>query len=267
MGGSDIELLIAVALVASWVVVFGWLGDRLASQRDRSRVRWIVLGAIFGPAALIVLQEGPPGHCASCRAPVTAMGKTCQWCGNDVRTGMRDPRAAPAPASSTQVAQGTSSASVVPTVVALPVVAPPVPANGGQNRDSAGSVTVAVAVPSGPVQPVGTAGAAVQERLMVSGVFVTGSVGLSVGSRYSVQILGPRLRVLGPHDRDPSLLALERDLIGMDATGHDGRLIINQVHRGRADLVLVFMSLSGRTTDSAATEIVQAVRAAEAVRA
>jgi hypothetical protein len=99
--------------------------------------------------------------------------------------------------------------------------------------------------------------------MLGSGVYVTGSVGLSVGSRYGLQLDGTHLRVLGPVHLDPATVALKRDLVGMNAASEDGRLVINQVHGDRAIFVLVFMALNGESSETAAAKIVQAASAAE----
>ena len=77
-----------------------------------------------------------------------------------------------------------------------------------------------------------------------SGVYVTGTVGLAVGSRYAIQLDGIDLRVLGPLDQKPKHVAFERALDGIDATGLDGRLIVT-ASSGRGGIVLVFMSIEG----------------------
>jgi hypothetical protein len=299
-----------LVLLAGWIGAFGWATGRLAAQRDRPLRLWTVLGAVFGPAALVVLREIPPGRCGTCRAPVSGWQMTCRWCGNDVRGWVRGGEAArsapPAPvvppATRTPAAYpaiaartGAAEASVAPDpaatadrVAQAPGIEPtrssrrggqrPVPpASEDWDRPEAVIVTApdqaARHAPEAPAASVASPSAfassspSASERLRVSGVYVTGSLGLSVGSRYLIQVVGSNLRVLGPLDRNPETLAVERPLADMDATAHDGRLIISQVSRGKADLVLVFMSVGGRTAEAVATEIVQAVRAAEVVRA
>jgi hypothetical protein len=44
-----------------------------------------VFGAILGPAALALLQVGPPGRCWSCAAPTQGWLTRCLWCDEDVR--------------------------------------------------------------------------------------------------------------------------------------------------------------------------------------
>jgi hypothetical protein len=298
-----------LVLLAGWIGAFGWATGRLAAQRDRPLRLWTVLGAILGPAALVVLREIPPARCGTCRAPVSGWQMTCRWCGNDVRSWVRGSEAAqsappapvvpPAAHPATAARTGVIEASVVPDAAPTVDLVPPPPAiepprssrRRGQrpvppsSEDWDRPEAVIVTAPEQAARPAPEAPAAsfasvasssypsppssasAAERLRVSGVYVTGSVGLSVGSRYLIQILESNLRVLGPLDRNPETLAVERPLTNMDATAHDGRLIISQVSRGKADLVLVFMSVGGRTADAVATEIVQAVRAAEVVRA
>jgi hypothetical protein len=97
----------------------------------------------------------------------------------------------------------------------------------------------------------------------VSGVYVTGSVGLRAGARYTIEADRTRLRVLGPVDGDPTVVAIERRLSGIDATGYNDRLIISEPDGGRSPVVLVFMAIGGGTPDAVAERIVQAAAAAD----
>ncbi len=252
--------MIILALLVSWVVTFGWAAGRLAAQRDRSPRLWMGLGAILGPAAMIVLQESPPGRCGTCRAPVTGWSIACRSCGSDVRTRAPAGSAVPAftpPAAPMSAVAATvspqSSRSVRVTARREPVES---------DWDAPGAAVVSSAQPA---QQIVAAPPSPLEGMLVSGVYVTGSIGLSVGSRYIIQFKGANLRLLGPVDRDPAFVALERPLAGMDASGDDGRLVINQIRGGRAGLVLVFMSVSGGSLKSVATEIARVARTAELV--
>ena len=97
-------------------------------------------------------------------------------------------------------------------------------------------------------------------RMIASGVFVTGSAGLIVGSRYGIQVGGARLRILGPVHLDPATIALEHELRGITASGENGRLVVNAGPGSRSGLLLVFMSLNGGSIESAVAEIVNAAR-------
>lgn len=110
-----------------------------------------------------------------------------------------------------------------------------------RNGTGAGAVAIAPASP----------------RVLATAVFITGSVGLTPGARYILEVLGGAFRVLGPVDVDPARVALERPLQVMDATAFEGRLVINERAVGPAGAVLAFMSLSGATPAAVADEIVR----------
>ena len=94
--------------------------------------------------------------------------------------------------------------------------------------------------------------------VLASGVFVTGTVGLSAGSRYDIETDGVDLRVVGTGEKGKRTVAFERKLPGIDATGVEGRLIIS-ASGGRGATVLVFMSIDGGPV-AVAEAIARAVR-------
>ena len=98
-------------------------------------------------------------------------------------------------------------------------------------------------------------------RILASGVFVNGTVGLQIGSRYLIELADERLRVLGPADEDPSSVVFDRSVHEMDATGLNERLILNQRSNARGASILAFISLAGGTPEGVAEEVVQAALA------
>ena len=92
-------------------------------------------------------------------------------------------------------------------------------------------------------------------------MFVNGTVGLQIGSRYLIALADERLRVLGPADEDPSFVVFDRSVHEMDATGLNERLILNQRSNVRGASILAFISLAGGTPDSVAEEVVRAALA------
>ena len=102
--------------------------------------------------------------------------------------------------------------------------------------------------------------APVETRILTTAVYVTGSTALEPGRRYIIAVHGSRLRILGPVDVDPSAVALDNALAGLDATSSDGRLVVSG-SRGRSAMFVVFMSVAGTTTEQVATAIVDAVAA------
>lgn len=111
-------------------------------------------------------------------------------------------------------------------------------------------------VPTAGIEP-----APVETRMLTTAVYVTGSTSLESGRRYLITVHGPRLQILGPVETDPSSVALDRALAGMDATASEGRLVISGPG-GRSGTVLIFMSVAGTTPDLVARAIVDAARTA-----
>ena len=78
-------LLAALTFAGVWAIGFGYRTWGVARAERRDPARWAVLGAILGPAALMILEAAPPGTCGSCLSPVTGWSFTCPTCGADVR--------------------------------------------------------------------------------------------------------------------------------------------------------------------------------------
>ena len=94
-------------------------------------------------------------------------------------------------------------------------------------------------------------------QILASGVFVAGSVGLDIGSRYLIVIADDRLRILGPADRDPTKVAFDRSIQDMDATGLNDRLILNERSDVRGGSVLAFIGLAGGSPEGVAEAVLQ----------
>jgi hypothetical protein len=75
-------------------------------------------------------------------------------------------------------------------------------------------------------------------EVLATGVYFGGTAGLVVGSRYAIVKHGLQLRLLGPVDRDPSAIALERPLAGLTATAIGERLIISEGSGNRLAIAL-----------------------------
>lgn len=82
-----IEILIFIVV---WAIIFGIPSAWLASQRGRSAFDWLFVGAVFGPAAVLmvglapVLPEGRYKPCVECMEPVRLAATTCPHCGEDL---------------------------------------------------------------------------------------------------------------------------------------------------------------------------------------
>ena len=95
---------------------------------------------------------------------------------------------------------------------------------------------------TGPAKPVSKR--SVRMKTITSAIFVTGTVGLTPGSRYTIRHDGDQLQVLGPTDRSPRKVAFERRLAETDATAPEDRLILSTPGT-RGDTVLIFMGVDG----------------------
>ena len=94
-------------------------------------------------------------------------------------------------------------------------------------------------------------------------MLITGSVGLTPGGRYAIEVDADTFRVRGPVDIDAERIAVERPLTAMAATAFESRLVVNERARGSRGAVLAFMSLSGGTPTQIAEEIVRLADAAQ----
>ena len=150
-----------------------------------------------------------------------------------VENGPGDPAVGPAPAPAVAPAPAPSVAPA-PAIVVKRAIAPAV-------------VTQA--------QPAGPAGE------LASAIYIAGGSGLEPGGRYLIRLDGDRLRLLGPIDRDPKVVAIEFSVAAADASVTGDRLLITQ-RGGRSASVLAFMQLVGMTPDALASAIVSAAQEA-----
>jgi hypothetical protein len=68
-------------LLAVFALVFGPLAGRLALERQRQPIVWLIFGALLGPIALAILLLAPPGVCPRCNEPVAGWPSDCVYCG------------------------------------------------------------------------------------------------------------------------------------------------------------------------------------------
>jgi hypothetical protein len=272
-------------LVVAWAIAFALGAAWLARRRDRLVPAWAIFGAILGPVALVLLWVAPPGRCAACRAPARGWLTQCQWCGMDVRTGSAIAVVATGAAGSpgpvvpkARPATGPNRPmiSVAPTRRPSDPPAPPVTSALPAPATAPVTTTTAdTAKPARTSRPPWKPKAKTSEtasskertiQLLGTGIYVTGTVGLTPGSRYAIQVDGVDLGIVGPADRTPKAVAFERPLHGVDATGLEGRLVIS-APGSRGGTVLVFQSLDGGDTVAVAASISNAARDASGVQA
>jgi len=155
----------------------------------------------------------------------------------------------------TKATKASGAADRTAAAVAPPAVStdPPAPASASASASASAKSEPAAAAPAAaagrrasPAKAAVVDGATTRrdQQVVTSGVYVTGTVGLSAGSRYTIAHDGVDLQVLGPSDRSPKKIAYERALEGVDATAPEDRLILTAAG-GRGGTVLVFMSVEG----------------------
>jgi len=247
------ELSGPLTLMALSAVLFGPLCSWYAGRRGRGQVVWLAFGALLGPIALALLGIAPPGRCPACDEPVSGWPATCAICDEPLRQ----------PASADETAEAADHRAVAPFDAR--VVAPVFRATSPEPDRSAGAFCrgapepIPLPVgraprprrPDGDDLPIGVrAGATVvrpdelsgTDEILATGVYVTGSSGLVVGSRYAIARRGASLRILGPLDLDPTTLAIERRLGLLTVTAIGVRLVISETE-GR--LAMAFGGLAG----------------------
>jgi hypothetical protein len=150
----------------------------------------------------------------------------------------------------------------------LPAAAPPIPpaapairtpeapkAASSQARTKPERVTSKQTTSSAATAPSKAQGSGPIER--ASAIYITGSARLQPGRRYLIVLLDERFQVLGPVDDDPSKVALDLAVSGMEATAINGRLVVNEFATGRAT-ALAFMAVGGSTPERLAAAITAA---------
>ncbi len=231
--------------------IFGPLAGWFAERRDRHPVVWLFFGALLGPIAVGILAAAPPGRCPLCDTPVQGWRTLCAVCGGPLSVGSRSGsvlrRATADFDSAVQsttrpipvATQGVPPPAITPTLGAaaivrargrreVPVDLPPGALGGGPSAASDHAVDVG--------------------EVLATGVYFGGTARLVVGSRYVIVRHQTMLRLLGPVDRDPSEIALERPLANLTATAIGERLVITEYIGGRVGLALaigVFAGASG----------------------
>jgi hypothetical protein len=78
-------------LLIAWAFVFGLWAGVLASRRARNPIVWLMVGAIIGPIALIILHIAPLGRCPTCGNATTGWDRQCFWCRGDLSGGLDKP--------------------------------------------------------------------------------------------------------------------------------------------------------------------------------
>ncbi len=246
---------------------FGLAAAQAANRIERAAPTWFGFGAILGPIALLLLRAAPPGRCRSCSTPTRGWLTICLWCGATLTAASREARTDISKAAPIKRIPRAQSTSPISAPVPVPGhVDPPLPAvEAPPLGDTAGPALDIWRAPIGRAASHASDRAGRMEsatgetRMLTTAIYVTGTTSLESGRRYVIAVHGPRLQVLGPVEVDPSMVVLDRPLAGMDATSHEGRLVVSGPG-GRSGTVLVFMLVAGTTPDIVANAIVRAAR-------
>jgi hypothetical protein len=249
------DFLGSASLLVVSAAIFGPLAGWYAGRRDRQPAVWLVLGTLLGPIALLLLRLAPPGRCPACDTPIAGWPGACPVCGTPFG-GLGAPsgvdRAAPLADRAAATSGGidptgaTDPAALGPASV--PRAAEPIPLPVGRAPRRPRSLQ-----PAREWRDASTGGRVGAGRaepheidagnVLATGVYFGGTASLVVGSRYVIVRHDDRLRLLGPVDRDPSAVALERPLASLTATAIGDRLVITEGHGDR--LAIALGSLAG----------------------
>ncbi len=227
-----------IPLLALSATLFGPVAGWFAGRRDRHPVVWLVFGALLGPLALLVLAVAPPGRCPTCDASVAGWPSRCPICETPFSARTRGQVGKrPLRARAVEFDEGMTGAGGRGSPIPLPVGRAARPRS---ERRGEGSVGV---LAGGTVARPSDLHSIEATDVLATGVYFGGTARLIVGSRYAIARHGTQLWLLGPVDRDPAIIALERSLSAVTATAIGDRLIISEARGDR--LAIAFGALAG----------------------
>jgi hypothetical protein len=215
-------------------IVFGPLSAWLAVARERSASMWFAFGLLLGPIAPLLIAIAPPGRCRVCGARGRGWLDYCVACGSPLDGSGRvavamSPTAQAGPIGTVPAAQPTPNPRTGANLAAVGAV-------------SAGAVQAPILAPA--PSPTPSSRATGETEILATGVFVGGSVHLSLGARYAIVRRKRTFEVHGPVDVAPGVLRLEHPMAGLDATVVADRLVVTEKTTGRPKFVMVFQSLT-----------------------
>jgi len=213
--------------------LFGPVAGWFAGRRDRHPVVWLVFGALLGPIALLVLAIAPPGRCPSCDFPVEGWPSrcpNCEWPFSARTRGQVGRR--PLRAKAFGIDEGTGRRGEPSSPIPLPIGRAPRARSERRGETSVGVLA------GGTVARPAELHSLEATDVLATGVYFGGTARLIVGSRYAIARHSTQLRLLGPVDRDPAIVALERPLSAVTATAIGDRLIISEARGDRLAIAL-----------------------------
>lgn len=226
---TTIDLALPILFVVS-AIIFGPLSAWLAIARERSATIWFAYGLLLGPIAPVLIALSPPGRCRVCGEPGRGWLTQCEWCGSSLDGSLRPtltlagrPESISGAASGIGTGRGSANLAAVGAISAASMTAAPFAS--GQAHDAATRFSS-------------------DTEILATGVFVGGSVHLSLGARYAIARRKRTFEVLGPVDIAPDVLRLEHPMAGLDATVVADRLVVTEKTTGRPTFVIVFQSLT-----------------------
>lgn len=233
--------------------IFGPLTGWVARRRDRSPIVWLVFGALLGPIALLIVAVAPPGCCPRCDTPVEGWRARCLVCGGPLSSGARAESATRRAATNSATidapidAPVDTSAPLGPPRPELP--APPTRLPVGRSawpsRALRSDLPIDLRSGGARAHPPAVSAFTGTGEVLATAVYFGGTARLVVGSRYLIVRKDAMLRMLGPVDRDPSEVVLERPLAGLTATVIGERLIITEGPSHRLSLELAIGGFAG----------------------
>lgn len=250
---GSIGLLIVVS-----ATIFGPLTGWFAGRRDRHPVVWLLFGALLGPIALVLVATAPPGRCPLCDSQVFGWPRSCAVCGGPFRevgpawSGRIQEPEAPGVAAPADGTPGRTFGSADPAPTERSTAPIPLPVGRAARTRRVERGPDAEPRPAfstergGERLTHGSDHAAIDPgEVLATAVYFGGTARLVVGSRYVIVRHDAVLRLLGPVDRDPSAVALERPLANLTATAIGERLVITEGPEERVSLALALGAFAG----------------------
>ena len=241
------DLLGISSLLIVSAAVFGPLAGWYATRRSRQPLTWLVLGSLLGPIALLLLALAPPGRCLACDTAVRGWPSRCGTCGLEFgRRGSTDATPAEAiepPSAELMTPLEPRSVDRAPPRPRLVRPDPPVTlADRLATTPPVSRFPATAPDSSAPIEP---------PEILATGVYFGGTARLVLGSRYAIVRHGAILRLMGPLDSDPSVVAVECSLERVTATVIQDRLVVSDSEGGLSFAIGSLAGASGRQLEDA----------------
>ena len=228
-----------VILIVASAMIFAPACSWLAFQRGRSRAAWFAFGIALGPVAAALLLIAPPGRCPSCGTRTVGWPSRCEGCGLVFASGATEHAAGQpdvGPREYLRALPDPPSREIgIPLTPTLESDARRFPRSG-----SSADPHAATSLGYRPAFQAPIAGPREQPNASVailgSAIFVGGSEGLEVGSRYFIARVGKEMQVLGPIHISPEAVAARIPLANLATTVVADRLLVTAQDGGNPNL-------------------------------